>query len=209
MMEQSSLPNHLADIPERFTISDLETLRVVADSLRVRILEHLAMEPRTAKYLAHVLAIPQTKIYYHLNLLEQHNIVRIVSTRVVSGIIEKQYGPTARTFAVDKTLLSLGTDSDSTLDMMIDSFVGSIRDVLREGLASGLIIMDEDAPKNRQLMIFRSSMRLTPAAAVEFAKRLNTMLDELGQKDVHRADPEAQLQEVTIFVIPIADREAP
>ena len=33
-----------------------------------------------------------TNIYYHLNMLERHDLLQVRDTRVVNGIIEKHYG---------------------------------------------------------------------------------------------------------------------
>src|SRR4051812_17141092 len=82
-------------------IADLETLRVIADPVRVQILEASVMEPRTVKQIARLLGIPATKLYYHINMMEEHGLLRVVGTRLVSGILEKQYRATAMSFSFD------------------------------------------------------------------------------------------------------------
>src|ERR1043166_3085439 len=93
--------------PEDFCmISDLETLKVVTDPLRLNIVNLLRGGPRTAKELATMLHLSQTKLYYHIGLLEQHGFIRVVGTRLVSGILEKQYQATAYKLSVDRRLFS-------------------------------------------------------------------------------------------------------
>lgn len=50
-------------------ITDLETLKVLADPLRLSIIEYLS-RPGTVKKIAEKLDKPPTKLYYHFNLLE-------------------------------------------------------------------------------------------------------------------------------------------
>ncbi|MBX6342634.1 MAG: helix-turn-helix transcriptional regulator [Thermomicrobiaceae bacterium] len=82
--------------PDVFVIRDLETLRAVSDPLRLRLFELLRGGPRTVKQLAAALDLPPTRLYYHVGQLEAHGLVRVVDTRVVSGIIEKRYQATAQ-----------------------------------------------------------------------------------------------------------------
>ena len=79
-------------------IENLETLKVVADPLRLRILDAFGDKPHTVKQIAKVLEIPPNKLYYHVNMLEEHGLIRVVNTRLVSGIVEKTYRATAYLF---------------------------------------------------------------------------------------------------------------
>src|SRR5919199_432922 len=102
---------------DELTISDLDSLRVIADPLRLRILESL-IEPRTVKQVAAELGIFPTKLYYHMQLLERHGLIMVVDTRLVSGILEKRYRAAARCFHVDHALLALsGPTGDEGLEM--------------------------------------------------------------------------------------------
>jgi DNA-binding transcriptional ArsR family regulator len=50
---------------ELFLIQDVETLKVVADPLRLRLLVLLRDQPQPAKSLAKALDVPIKKLYYH------------------------------------------------------------------------------------------------------------------------------------------------
>ena len=62
-------------------IEHLETLRVLVDSQRHRIVTLLIDEPQTARELAERLGLARTRLYYHLALLEQHGLIVVSSTR--------------------------------------------------------------------------------------------------------------------------------
>src|SRR3954452_18438405 len=91
---------------ERIVIKDLESLKALSDPLRIQILELMLQGARTVKQIAAELKTTTTKLYYHINLLEQHGLIKVTGTRVVSGIIEKQYRLAAYSIAIDKSLLS-------------------------------------------------------------------------------------------------------
>ena len=81
-------------VEEEIRISDLETLKVISDPLRVQILENIGLasdagKSTSVKQLSEDLDIPQSKLYYHIKLLEKHDLVYVADTRVISGIIEK------------------------------------------------------------------------------------------------------------------------
>src|ERR1700722_2420109 len=79
------------------TISDVETLKALADPTRLAILGALMrgrsspLRVMSAKELAAELDEPQTKLYRHIKNLENAGLIRSVSSRVVSGIVEQRY----------------------------------------------------------------------------------------------------------------------
>jgi DNA-binding transcriptional ArsR family regulator len=79
-MTEYTIPNF------EMTITDPETLKVIADSLRLQILRQLK-QPKTVKEVGLSLEISPTKLYYHFSQLEKHELIRVVDTRLVSGIV--------------------------------------------------------------------------------------------------------------------------
>lgn len=178
--EDQAQPNQPAPelLPE-LLISDLETVRIMADPIRLRILELLVLESQPVKRLAAALEMPQTKLYYHINLLEEHGLIRVAGTRVVSGIIEKQYGAVARAYRIDEALLSLSAPGrDDTVDMMLATLLDGLRRDLRQGIAAGVIDMRDDAPAENKLTLGRVPLRLTPERAAELHNRIDDLLKE-------------------------------
>jgi DNA-binding transcriptional ArsR family regulator len=161
-------------------IDNLETLKVVADPLRLKILELLRREPQTVKQLAAAIDVPIKKLYYHVNLLEEHGLIRVASTRVVSGIIEKQYQVTAYRLSVDRTLLSPDVESpgdnlDAFLSMILDHSKSEIAKSVRAGLIE---LGPEKLLQQRGLILGRRWMRLSPARADAFLARLQELQEE-------------------------------
>src|SRR5947209_14743424 len=88
-----------SDIPaETLEIDDFETLKVLADPRRKQLIDLLRQDGATVKELASSLRVSPKSLYYHVNLLLKHGLIRVVDTRLVSGITEKRYRATAYLF---------------------------------------------------------------------------------------------------------------
>jgi DNA-binding transcriptional ArsR family regulator len=169
-------------------ISDVETLRVLADPLRVRILEafgHHGREPITVKQIARTINEPLTKLYYHVNLLEQHGLLVVASSRLVSGIVEKRYRPAAQRFEVDKSILAGGAAPvhDAMRSMVASIFTATVTEI-DDAVHAGRARLDEDEADEADgeaVVLSKGLGRLTHAEAVAFRTRLRALYDEFGR----------------------------
>src|SRR5512147_23056 len=137
----------LKNQPAAFNVTELEQLRVLSDSLRMRVLNNLSQEPLTVKQVADRLEMPATKLYYHVNELERIGVVKVVETRVKSGIIEKYYRLTADKIQVSRELLRLTQQPSaeaSTYGEMLASIFEAVADDLRQAVACGLLTPPDD-----------------------------------------------------------------
>jgi len=180
-----------ASTPEpdpQLIISTLETLRVFADPLRQQILDCVRDEARTVKQIAALLKRQPTKLYYHINLLEEHKLIRVTETRIVSGIIEKHYRAAARRFEIRRALLLPGADDEDAerLDTALDAILNPIRDEIHRAVSQQIIDNHDDAPAHRKLLLRRAVACLSDAQAAEFYARLEALIAEfegLGSPD--------------------------
>jgi DNA-binding transcriptional ArsR family regulator len=88
-------------------LTDLEQIKVLADPLRLRILE-LFGEERTTKQVAEILGQPPTRLYHHVAALERVGLVRLARTQQRRGAVEKYYLAVAKTFRGELRLSSSG-----------------------------------------------------------------------------------------------------
>lgn len=162
-------------------IATLEALKVFSDPLRQQIIETLLDGSKTVKQIAADLDLAPTKLYYHVNLLEEHGLIQVTETRIVSGIIEKHYLAAAREFAIERTLLTPGQTSDGeALKVAFDAMIQPIRSDLSRSFAQGVIDMSEDAPQHQKLRMWRATSHFTPEQAEAFYARLMALLDEFN-----------------------------
>jgi DNA-binding transcriptional ArsR family regulator len=205
------MPGKRAFIPkEVHVIEDVATLQVVADPLRLRLLEQLRREPQTVKQLAAALDVAQTKLYYHIKLLEERDLIRVVETRVVQGIIEKQYGVTAYRLSVERTLLSPSAVApDEGLETFLSVVLDHTKSEIRRGVRAGLIDIDQKSPRQRGIVLGRNWWRLTPEEADRMVERLMEVAEEFI--DLHpdgSDDPDVQFYEMLLGFYAVAPPEA-
>ncbi len=160
---------------EVLRITTAEQLKAISDPLRLTVLELILHEARTVKQIAKILKQPATKLYYHMNTLEEQGLVSLVDTRLKKGIQEKYFRAAGITYQVDRKLLS-GQENvlQSLLSVVFDP---TIEDLTRS-FAAGLL--QPGAAEEEQTMILsRLLCRLDKAAVPQFIQRFQALIAEL------------------------------
>ena len=181
-------------------LDDPEVLRLIADPLRLRILELLRQEPRTVTELAELLGVARTRLYYHVRLLESHDLVAVAETRFAAGITEKRYRVTAYRLSVDRSLLGGAAGGGDPLDVLLSVILDEVAGEIRRSIASGLIDIEGGGDTGiapRRLLIGRSWFRLTDEEVAELDRRyqelwtpfLDQEVDLAGQPAADDPDP--------------------
>jgi DNA-binding transcriptional ArsR family regulator len=183
-------------VADELVITDLEVVRVISDRLRLRVIEAFGRHrgiPRTVKEVARELGEPPTKLYYHVNLLEQHGLLIVAESNLVSGIVEKRYLPAAKSIRVDRRLMAeyqpdAPGAKDSPVGTMVESIVEGTADDFRRALAAGLLEARDGGPDQKRTVISRGSIRLSEKGAKALVKALRAILatdDEEGATDTY------------------------
>jgi DNA-binding transcriptional ArsR family regulator len=195
-------------IQERYLINDIETLKIVADGRRMQILRHFKTA-RTVKDVAELIGSEPGRLYYHVNLLEKHGLIRVVETNVVSGIIEKRYQCVARQYEVDTHLLATETPSDSHIEDTLQIIFDSTKNDVRRGIKSGEISMATVADEPEDSIIWRMVVSIDQAQLSQYAQRLTALLDELqtAGKEVAQSDSDCRAYGVTLAFYPMPKHE--
>jgi len=173
---------------DEFVIHDLETLKVMADPLRLQILDVMLDRVCTVKQIAADLNIAPTKLYYHFKQLEEHGLICVVDTRLVSGIVEKLYQASAYNYRVDRTLLSPGTPgSDENLNQMLSTLFDGIRDDIRQSIQAGVIKLAKPEqgipPDHHDMVVQRGMAHMSPERAEAFYARVRELLAEFNDDE--------------------------
>jgi len=122
------------------TLSDLDQVKVLADPLRIRILEEMCREERTTKQVAKLLGEKPTKLYHHVDALVRVGLIRLARTRQNRGTTEKYYMAVARQFRADSRIFSAaqtGSEEGDTLQAMISTVFERTSDEMRGLIAQG------------------------------------------------------------------------
>jgi DNA-binding transcriptional ArsR family regulator len=198
-------------IKDIFTVSDIETLKVISDPLRIRILDNIRLannkgENRTVKQLSETLDLPTSKLYYHISMLEKHGLIEISETQLVSGIVEKHYSVTAHDIIIDRQLFATGLEQDEKIKAMI-SLVDGTLDATRASFLSLLnaVGTEHEVPvrlKGRRTHITRNEVRMNPDQAEIFYDRLLALLNEFEQQE-DNTNGETYIFNLTTMFLPI------
>jgi DNA-binding transcriptional ArsR family regulator len=108
---------------EAYTLKNLDQMKVLADPLRIRILEAFCQE-RTTKQVAELLGEKPTKLYHHVDTLERVGLIALSRTRQKRGTVEKYYLAVARTFRADSRVFQpkvKGGSEKSALRQMLST----------------------------------------------------------------------------------------
>ena len=162
-------------------ISDVETLKALSDPLRLRILETMVTRadvPWSVKELAARLDVPQTRLYHHVELLVERDLLRVAEQRVVSGIIETRYQISALSLRLDPALVRAEGAGQTAAREVITTIFDETRRDLERILATPAT--GDESPIDRTHLT-RGLARLTPARALELRERIGALLAEYDQ----------------------------
>lgn len=98
MSTNEQIPDY--DLDDLIVITAPEQLRAIADPLRGTLLELPLERAATVTEMARAVGRPKSTVAYHVNLLVDAGLLRVVRTRRVRAIDERYYGRTARTFYI-------------------------------------------------------------------------------------------------------------
>ena len=131
-----------------YTLATLDQVKVLADPLRIRILEAFCDE-RTTKQVAELLGEKPTKLYHHVDALEKVGLIKLARTRQNRGTLEKYYLAVARSFRADSRIFqTTGDEEGGEQGTALHQMVATIFDTTAAELAR--IIAEGDATEDLQ-----------------------------------------------------------
>ncbi|MEU8610265.1 winged helix-turn-helix domain-containing protein [Actinoplanes sp. NPDC048791] len=98
MSVNEQIPDY--DLDEMVVVTAPAQLRALADPLRSTLLELVLERAATVSELAQAVSRPKGTVAYHVNLLVDAGLLRVVRTRRVRAIEERYYGRVARTYYI-------------------------------------------------------------------------------------------------------------
>ena len=212
-------------IPERMEITDLETLKALSDPLRLDILKQVGILNRkgercTVKQLGKLLGMPPTKLYYHVNLLEEHDLLVVGDTQIVSGIIEKHFQVCAMNISVSQDLMAVDESEDrqGQLSQILQSIEDLINNSLRNLRTSMETMFEEVKIEKEEGVLAREQIQmdvnnyelvLTRQQAQEYMnllEELRTKYSEISTKNLESGDKDTLFFGITQMLVPYYHR---
>jgi DNA-binding transcriptional ArsR family regulator len=169
------------------TVDTVEALKAMADPTRLAILVALMktrndLRVMSVKELAAELGEPQTKLYRHMRQLEAAGLIKVASTRMVSGILEQRYQACQQDLIFGRGFLREHADeSEALLETMLDHYFDGLREAFRADRQSGA-----DVPAGesyRKPLLFMSDLKVSPARAADLKDKLEEIINDLRESE--------------------------
>lgn len=172
------------DVPgilDEIEIDDLQVLRQLANTMRARLLFHFR-QPRSVADVAARMRVPVTRLYYHVNMLEEAGVITVVGTRKRGPQLEKVYRITAHEIRPAPGILSRsGADAEEfamvAAGLVLDSARAELVDSLARHARAGF------DPEEIAGELGRTIVSLPESVAAEFVARLRDLVMELKDHD--------------------------
>lgn len=191
---------------EIMEVEDPAIFEALNNPLRMRVVRQLT-EPKPIREVAEALDVPPTRLYYHVNLLEETGIIGVVETRKVGAMLQKVYQTTAKSFRPSRKLAESGLEPEElariTAGVVIDGARVDAVEALARMFAAGADAIDED--KFHGSLLRRLSF-FTREEATEFARKLEKFCED--ELDADRPSSGRREYGLTIVFMPVAGSEA-
>lgn len=156
-------------------INNLEHVRLLADPLKLRLLQAFAEQARTTKQAAAELGESVTKLYRHVDALHDAGLLEVVDEQQKRGTIERTFRAVAQRFEADHTLFNDQADSAG---------VEAAREILRvtEGEILNVLANTADDEDDKTIIV-RVRGRAGSDKIAELQSALEAWLDSIKDCD--------------------------
>lgn len=186
-------------LDEVFEIDDAETFEMLADPTRVEILERL-IQPRSVGEVAEGMGVPRTRLYHHVNLLEEAGMIRVVDSRRRGAMTENVYRVTALSFRPSKGFLETAQPREAAAAVVDSIFAVTRADFVRS-FDEGAADFDQTGTR-RSLMVTRNFLQLTEERLDSFVRDLEELIERYSEDD----DPDGRSVGMVAAVYPSSRR---
>lgn len=178
-------------------IKEIDSLRLLSDPLKLKILHAFAAGSKTTGEVATELGEKVTRLYRHVDALHDAGLIEITGETPKRGTVERRFSAIAHRFEADPSLLS-SEDADETSKAVLELLNLSGReflDVLNSGRAA-----------ETDMILTRFAIKGTPEKIAELRQRLFQWVESLEQEAEEEAD-DLELDEVAglIAFYPVLD----
>ncbi len=176
-----------AEPADDLPLDDLDLLSEVTHPVRGAILRRLR-RPKSVSELAGLFDVPKTRLYHHVNRLEELGFIRVVATRQVGARTERRYQIVARRFSIADGLI------DDLDQREFAAAIGSLFDVAKIGLQREIEAGRWSELEERSTLSL-GELHLSPVRHAELREHLRELFSRF-ESDVEEGDGER----VVLFV---------
>lgn len=171
-------------------IEDIEVFEILNNPTRFRILARL-YEPKSIREVAEEMGVPPTRLYYHVNLLEEAGILRVVETRKVGAMLQKIYQTAAKSFRPALNISRKDHEPHDVARAAAGIVLDGARADVEEALTEHFSALREGAEDTDMIgSLGRSLSFMTEERANEFKAKLQKLIEEDFDPDVEEGSIE-------------------
>ena len=164
--------------------------RVLADPLRIRLLEAMWFGPRSAKELGEAVGLPPDRLYYHLRQLEEAAAIEVSGYRPLpGGKVERLY-----------QRAEVEPPDEGASPEEIATFLGAVLEVTKADITAAHRAKADG--QRREVRVAVGALRLTDEGLAELLRNLDDLQERF-------ADPEAEGTWVRVLVALVDLEERP
>ena len=176
-------------VEETYKIKDLTQVRLLADPLKLELLQAFAEGEKTTKQVAAELGESVTKLYRHVDALHDAGLLAIAHETQKRGTVERTFRAVAKRFEADHSLFADDTGEEGG---------GAFRDLLRAGEAEILDALQRASGEDdTDIIVTRLRIKGSPARIAELRERLAGWLDDVQACD---EDEPGDVEEVGVLI---------
>lgn len=184
---------------DTLVIDTVDKLKIFADPLRQRLLQAFCCNPTTVKLVAKQMDEKPTRLYHHVDLLEQNGFLEVVDTKQVRGTVEKTYQTVARKIIVDHAMVGSLEEHEETTEIK-----NMVMNTIQACLVDARDHFDDETQQTvgqPAVVIAQAKVNLTPTQLKVFEQKLDTLLGEI--RDIQVEDEEQTMYSFTAACFPI------
>ena len=184
-----------AEPDEVFEMQELDLLAEATHPVRSRVIRALR-HPQTVAEIAEMLDVPVTRLYHHINRLEDIGFIRVVATRKVGAVTERRYQVAAKGLHIDPRLLS--SSDPHELAMALGSLFDVTKLSFQREVEHGLL---SDGPAPDSSILSRGQIVVSEERWGELHERMKELVDDFTS-DAEVDDPDGHRLEVFVAIFP-------
>jgi DNA-binding transcriptional ArsR family regulator len=165
------------EVADELVLHDLDLVAELTHPTRSSLL-HRLRSPRSAAELATDMQVPVTRLYHHLNRLEELGLIEVVATRRSGATTERRYRVATDGFRIDPDAARGRPPAD------VATALGALFDVTRSELRHEIETgaLDPERFEGRAMVAFLT-LSLTGEQRVQFVDRLDELVQEFSELD--------------------------
>ena len=158
-----------------YKIRELEHLRLLSDPLKLNLLQAFAEAEKTPRQVAEELGESLTKLYRHVDALQEAGLIQVVQETPKRGTVERSFRAVAQRFEVDHSLLN---NSENPADLQ------PIREMLRNSESEILnALADPQAVNDESMTLAKLRIKASPEKLTKLRESLNAWLENMQEEE--------------------------